>query len=532
VFTTAMGTTFEAYNFILYGSLAPLFSRHFFSALNETAAFVFTLLTFAAGYLVRPLGALVFGSLGDRKGRKRAFLMTITLMGLATFSIGLLPSYESVGLLAPALLIALRLLQGLAFGGEYGGAVVYAGEHAPAGQRGLYCGWLQVAGGAGLFLSFLVVYLVRRSLGEAAFDQWGWRLPFLFSIVLMAVSLRYRLHLEETPAFRRMDAMQRTARRPVGEIFGDWRNLRLMLVILLGLMVPQGVIFYTAVFYAQFFLIRILQLPQATMTFIMLVVTLISLPFYMLWSWWSDSVGRKPLLLTGAALSMILMVPVFQGLGHAVNPALATASITAPVLVTSDSQECSWQFDPVEQAAFASSCDIAKSALTLMGVSYRNAEGSPGTLAVVQVGTSTIQSVDGRALGPVGLAVAQRDFQERLSALLTKEGYVLAPDPARANLLLVTVLLLLLVLPATMVYALGPLMAFELIPTRIRYTGLSLPFHIGSGWFGGFLPAIAFAMAAANGNPYFGLWYPLVATVLGVAVLLFLIPETRGRPLS
>src|SRR5690606_1590494 len=315
----------------------------------------------------------------------------------------------------------------LAFGGEYGGAVVYAGEHAPAGRRGWYCGWLQMAAGAGLFLSFLVVYLVRTGVGEVAFDQWGWRLPVLFSIVLMAISLRYRLHLEETPVFRQLNALQRTARRPVGEIFGDWRNLRLILVILLGLMVPQGVLFYTAMFYAQFFLIRILHLPLVTMSFIMLLVTLLSLPLYMLWSWWSDRIGRIPLLLTGALLSIVLVVPLFQGFGHDVNPALATDSRAVPVLVTSYAQECSWQFDPVGQAAFTSSCDIAKSALARMGVSCGNANGSPGTLAVVQVGTSTIQSVDGRELGPVELAVAQRDFQERLNALLVKEGYVLRP---------------------------------------------------------------------------------------------------------
>jgi len=531
VFATSMGTVFEAYDFILFGSLAPIISARFFAGVNETAAFIFALLTFAAGYFVRPLGALFFGSMGDRLGRKKAFVITIFMMGLATFAIGLLPTYESVGMLAPALLITLRLIQGLAFGGEYGGAVVYTAEHSPASKRGLYVGWIQAAAGFALFMSFFIIYVTRTVLGEEAFAAWGWRLPFLVSIFLLAISLWIRMNLEESPLFRQMLAEGKQSRRPLREAFGEWGNIKIVLLVLFGLMLPQGVIFYTAHFYSQFFLTQILKLPSATMTLIMMVVTLISVPLYLLFTWLSDRIGRKPVVLTGAILAAVTAFPIFHQFTVVVNPALAAAQIHSPVLVTADPRQCSLQFDPVGQAAFVTSCDIAKSALASMGISYSNARGSPGTLAVVQVGNAVLKSPDGTILTSAELPAVQAQFRTELQEIMAKEGYGNPVRPEDINLPKLTGLMLLLLIFSTMVYAPVPLMALEMFPTRIRYSGLSLPFHIGSGWFGGFLPAIAFAMVAANGSIYFGLWYPLVACLFSIAVLTFLIPDTRNRAL-
>jgi len=532
VFATSAGTVFEAYDFILFGTLTPLISAQFFSALNETAAFVFSLLTFAAGYLSRPLGALLFGSLGDRQGRKRAFVLTLTMMGLATFGIGLLPTYEQAGILAPILLISLRLLQGLSFGGEFGGALVYLGEHAPADRRAFYSSWIQAAAGFALFLAFFVMYVTRTVLGEEAFTEWGWRLPFLISLVLLVSALWVRWRLEESPLFRRLAAEGRTSKRPVSEVFSEWPYLRLVLVTLFGLILPQAVVFYMAHFYSQYFLIQILKLPEVTMGFLMMLVTLISVPLYLGCGMLADKVGRKPLQITGALLTLVITVPVFQQFTQAVNPALAEASIVAPVLLTSDSHECSLQFDPVGEADFTSSCDIAKNALTAMGVPYSNARGSPGTLAVIQVGDSVIQAPDGTMLSEAELAEIKRQFRSELQMLLEKEGYDLNASQDDDNLLLVGALLLALVLASTLLYVPASVTAIELFPTRIRYTGVSVPYHIGFGWFGGFLPAIAFAMVAANGSIYFGLWYPLAAVAIGTLVLLCAVPETRGTALS
>ncbi|HEX6995138.1 MAG TPA: MFS transporter [Gammaproteobacteria bacterium] len=529
VFGTSAGTIFEAYDFILFGSLAPLISRQFFSGVNETAAFIFALLTFAAGFAVRPLGALVFGRIGDRTGRKKAFLITITMMGLATFGIGLLPTYATAGILAPTLLIALRIVQGLAYGGEYGGAVVYTAEHAPQHRRGLYVGWIQTAAGFALFMSFLVIYVTRTIVGEDAFEAWAWRVPFLISIGLLVISLWIRLTLEESPMFRKMVEEGRQSKAPLREAFLEWRHLKLVLIVLFALMAVQGVLFYTAHFYSQFFLTQILKVEGQVVTFVMMVVTAISVFLYLLFSWLSDRIGRKPVILAGGILSVLTAFPMFHALTAAANPAFAAARAAAPVTVIADPDDCSVQFDPVGQADFVSSCDIAKSALATRGISYANEAAAAGTLAVVVIGGARLPSVDGLALGAAELAAARRDFEARVGALLSEAGYPAAADPAAVNVPLVTLLILAMVTFAVMVYAPMAAMAIEVFPTRIRYSALSLPYHIGSGWFGGFLPAIAFAMVAATGDIYFGLWYPVVVTAFGVLVLALLLPETRHR---
>ena len=532
VFGASAGTIFEAYDFILFGSLAPVISRHFFAAVNETTAFIFALLTFAAGFAVRPLGALLFGRMGDRTGRKKAFIITITLMGLSTFAIGLLPTYTSVGILAPILLIAMRMLQGLAFGGEYGGAVVYTAEHAPQNRRGLYVGWIQTAAGFALFMSFLVIFLTRSAVGEETFETWGWRIPFLISIGLLVISLWVRLTLEESPMFRKMLEEGRNSKRPLSEAFLEWPNLKLVLMVLFGLMAVQGVLFYTAHFYSQFFLTQILKVDGATVTFVMMIVTAISCFLYVFFSWLSDRIGRKSVILTGTILSTFTVFPLFHALTDAANPAVFAAQQTAPVTVAADANECSLQFDPVGQAAFVSSCDIAKSTLARRGVSYSNEAAAPGALATVRIGDRVIESVEGRGLDPAALAAARGEFNARLAAGLNSAGYPERADPAAVNVPLVTAIILLMVTFVVMVYAPMAAMAIEIFPTRIRYSALSLPYHIGSGWFGGFLPAIAFAMVAAVGDIYVGLWYPVVVAGIGIVVLGLCLSETNHRDIQ
>ena len=525
VFAASAGTIFEAYDFILFGSLAPLISRQFFSQVNEATGFIFALLTFAAGFVVRPFGALVFGRMGDSSGRKKTFLITITVMGLATFGIGLLPTYASVGILAPILLIALRLIQGLAYGGEYGGAVIYTAEHAPAAKRGLYVGWIQTAGGFALFLSFLVIFLTRSTLGEARFEDWGWRVPFLISILLLGISLWVRMTLDESPAFKKMLAEGKASKRPLSEAFLQWRNLRLVLIVLFGMMSVQGVLWYTAHFYTQFFLTQILHVAPARITLVMMLVTIVSVGLYILFSWLSDKVGRKPIMLAGMILSVVTAFPLFHALTAAVNPALAEAQARAPVIVHADPAQCSVQFDPLGSARFDSSCDIATGALARAGISYDSRDDAAGGVARVTIGDRVVASDEGRALDPAALKALRGDVSARIDAALAEAGYPAEADPARVNLVAVFGIILLLVTFSVMCYAPIPAMVVEVFPTRIRYSALSLPYHIGSGWFGGFLPAIVFAIVAATGNIYSGLWYPVIVTAIGVVVLAFLLPE-------
>ena len=526
------GTVFEWYDFYLYGSLTAFISLHFFSGVNETTGFILALMAFAAGFAVRPFGAIVFGRLGDLWGRKNTFLVTMLLMGLSTFAVGLLPDYSQIGIAAPILLVLLRLLQGLALGGEYGGAATYVAEHAPDGKRGLYTSWIQTTATLGLFLSLVVIILVRTQVGEDAFKAWGWRIPFLVSAVLLALSMWIRLKLNESPVFQKMVDEGRTSKKPLTEAFADRANLKLILLALVGLTAGQAVVWYTGQFYSLFFLEKTLKVDGLTTNALVATALLIGTPFFVVFGWLSDKIGRKPIILAGCLLAVLTYFPIFKALTHAANPALAAASASAPVTVIADPADCAFQFDPIGKKAFASSCDIAKSALASAGVSYRNEAAPAGALARVRIGQAEIASFDGRSLTGKALADARAAWTKSLSATLAGAGYPAKADPARINKPLVVGLLTLLVLYVTMVY--GPVAAalVEMFPARIRYTSMSLPYHIGNGWFGGFLPATAFAMVAASGDIYRGLWYPLVIAAITLVAGGFVLREMRGAPID
>ena len=526
------GTVFEWYDFYLYGSLTAFISLHFFSGVNETTGFILALMAFAAGFAVRPFGAIVFGRLGDLWGRKNTFLVTMLLMGLSTFAVGLLPDYSQIGIAAPILLVLLRLLQGLALGGEYGGAATYVAEHAPDGKRGLYTSWIQTTATLGLFLSLVVIILVRTQVGEDAFKAWGWRIPFLVSAVLLALSMWIRLKLNESPVFQKMVDEGRTSKKPLTEAFADRANLKLILLALVGLTAGQAVVWYTGQFYSLFFLEKTLKVDGLTTNALVATALLIGTPFFVVFGWLSDKIGRKPIILAGCLLAVLTYFPIFKALTHAANPALAAASASAPVTVIADPADCAFQFDPIGKKAFASSCDIAKSALASAGVSYRNEAAPAGALARVRIGQAEIASFDGRSLTGKALADARAAWTKSLSATLAGAGHPAKADPARINKPLVVGLLTLLVLYVTMVY--GPVAAalVEMFPARIRYTSMSLPYHIGNGWFGGFLPATAFAMVAASGDIYRGLWYPIVIAAITLVAGGFFLREMRGAPID
>jgi MFS family permease len=523
---SSLGTIFEWYDFYLYGLLAAIISAQFFSGVNETTGFVFALAAFAAGFAVRPFGAILFGRIGDLVGRKYTFLVTMGIMGLSTFAVGLLPSYAAAGVAAPLLLVALRLLQGLALGGEYGGAATYVAEHAPAGRRGLYTSFIQTTATLGLFLALLVVISLRTWLGEAAFAAWGWRLPFLLSILLLAVSLWIRMKLEESPVFAKMKAEGKGSKAPLTEAFARWSNLRIVLIALFGAVAGQAVVWYAGQFYALFFLERTLRVDGATANILIAIALALATPFFILFGWLSDRIGRKKIILAGCALAALTYFPLFAALSKAANPALYAASAAAPVRVAADPAACSLQFDPIGRNKFdARSCDIAKAFLARSGVSYANVAAPPGAAARLEIGAASIAA-------PEGGADAIAAFQAEARAALTAAGYPERADPAQVNKPLVVLILFILVLYVTMVY--GPIAALlvELFPTRIRYSSMSLPYHIGNGWFGGFLPTTAFAMVAATGDIYYGLWYPIGIAALTVLVGLFLLPETRGRAIE
>jgi len=530
---SSLGTIFEWYDFYLYGLLATIISAQFFSGVNETTGFIFALAAFAAGFAVRPFGAILFGRIGDLVGRKNTFLVTMAIMGLSTFAVGLLPSYAAAGVAAPVLLVALRLLQGLALGGEYGGAATYVAEHAPEGKRGLYTSFIQTTATLGLFAALLVVIGVRSAMGEAAFAAWGWRLPFLVSIALLAVSLWIRMKLEESPVFRRMKAEGKGSKAPLTEAFARWANLRIVLIALFGAVAGQAVVWYTGQFYALFFLEKSLRVDGATANILIAVALAVATPFFLFFGWLSDRIGRKPIILAGCALAALTYFPLFEALSKAANPALYAAQASAPVSVVADPAECSVQFDPIGKNKFdASSCDIVKSWLAKSGISYANVAAPPGAVASLHFGGRALAGVDPGAVAGVDRAAAIKAFQAEAKAALATAGYPEKADPAAINKPLVVLILTILVLYVTMVY--GPIAALlvELFPTRIRYTSMSLPYHIGNGWFGGFLPTTAFAIVAATGNIYYGLWYPIAVAAVTVAVGLFLLPETRGRPLE
>jgi MFS family permease len=527
ILASSVGTVIEWYDFYLYGSLAAIITAQFFSGVNATTGYIFALLAFAAGFAVRPFGALLFGRLGDLWGRKNTFLVTMLLMGLSTFVVGLLPSYAAIGTAAPLILIVMRLVQGLALGGEYGGAATYVAEHAPPGKRGLYTSFIQITATAGLMLSLLVILIVRLQVGEAAFAEWGWRIPFLVSILLLGVSLWIRLKLAESPAFQRMKAEGKGSTQPLKDSFGKWPNLKLVLIALFGLAAGQAVVWYTGQFYALFFLERTLKVDGPLANTLVAVALLLATPFFIFWGWLSDKIGRKPIILAGCLLAAALYFPLFHALTEAANPKLAAATASAPVSVHADPADCSVQFDPVGKTVFNRSCDVAKSYLARAGVSYANVVAPAGTVAEVRVGGAALTSFRGEALPVKAFAARKVAWEKELGAVLTAAGYPAKAQSALVDKPLVTAILFALVLLVTMVY--GPIAAalVEMFPTNIRYTSMSLPYHIGNGWFGGFLPTTAFAIVASTGNMYAGLWYPVVIALATFVVGLFLVREGK-----
>jgi MFS family permease len=531
ILASSLGTVFEWYDFYLYGSLAAVISKQFFSGVNETTGFIFALLAFAAGFAVRPFGALVFGRLGDLVGRKYTFLITIVIMGLSTALVGVLPSYATAGVIAPVALIALRLLQGLALGGEYGGAATYVAEHAPPGKRGLYTSWIQTTATVGLFLSLIVIMVTRSALGPE-FDTWGWRVPFLASIVLLAISVYIRLQLAESPVFLEMKESGTRSKAPLTESFARWGNLRIVILALLGATAGQAVVWYGGQFYALFFLTQVLKVDAQPANLLIAAALIIATPFFIVFGRLSDRIGRKPIVLAGCLLAAITYIPIFHGITHYANPAIESAAAHSPVTVTVDPDACSVQFDPVGKTKFVRSCDIAKAALAKAGIPYTNQSAAPGSVAVVRIGAAEVSSVDGTSMPAADFKTASAKFGKDLAARLKDAGYPVKADPAQMNYPMLLVLLVILVIYVTMVY--GPIAAWlvELFPARIRYTSMSLPYHIGNGWFGGFLPPIAFALVAYSGNMYYGLRYPIIVALMTVVIGALFLPETKDRPVQ
>ena len=511
IFASSLGTVFEWYDFFLYGALATVLSKQFFAGVNDTTAFIFALMAFAAGFLVRPFGALVFGRLGDMIGRKYTFLMTIILMGLSTFAVGLLPTYASIGIAAPIMLVVLRMLQGLALGGEYGGAATYVAEHAAPGKRGFNTSWIQSTATLGLLLSLLVVLSCRYLTGDQ-FEVWGWRLPFLLSIVLLGISTWIRMSMHESPAFVKMKAEGKSSKSPIRESFGKWENLKIVLIALFGINAGQAVTFYTAQFYVLFFLTQMLKMDPAQANMLLIISVVIGAPFFIFFGWLSDRVGRKPILMLGLLLATVLYFPLFKALSHYANPQIDTASRQSPIVVMADPATCTFQFDPVGKARFDSPCDKVKTFLVKQGLPYTSQAAAPGTEVQVSVGEQKISGFDEAAM----------------RAAVTEAGYPAKADPSSVNQPMVVLMMVLLTLIATMTY--GPLAAVmvELFPTRIRYTSMSLPYHIGNGWFGGFLPTVSFALVVYTGDIFYGLWYPVVITGVSLVVGMLCLKETRN----
>jgi MFS family permease len=531
VAASSAGTAFEWYDFFIFGTLAALISKNFFTGVGDAAGFILALGAFGAGFAFRPLGSLVFGWLGDKLGRKGAFIITVTLMGAATIGIGLLPTYGQVGLAAPAMLIFLRIVQGFALGGEYGGAAVYVAEHAPSHRRGYFTGWIQISASLGLIGALGVILLTRTLTGEAAFADWGWRIPFLTSAALLAVSLYMRARLAESPAFKKMKAEGHQSKAPMAESFFKWKYLKIVLVVLFGITVAQGALWYTVFFYAQFFIEKVLKMDGASVNLLMIAIVVVSAPLYVVFGWLSDRLGRKPVMLFGIVLTLLAIMPGFHLLTRAANPALADATARTPVTVIADPAECSVQFDPVGKAAFLSSCDIAKSTLAGAGVSYANRPAPAGSPAIVQVGGVTVAAKSAVGLPADRQKAVKAEVVKAIGAALKAGGYPTAADPDRIDWPLLFAVMFVLAVGATALY--GPMASclVELFPTRIRYTAMSLPYNIGTGWVGGFLPAVSFAIVAINGNMYFGLWYPIGCALVSAVTMLLFLRETKGQDL-
>jgi MFS family permease len=531
---SSLGTVFEWYDFYLYGLVAAVIAAQFFSGVNEVTGFIFALAAFAAGFAVRPFGALVFGRLGDLVGRKHTFLITMGIMGLSTFAVGLLPSYKSAGMIAPIALLTLRLLQGLALGGEYGGAATYVAEFAPPGKRGFYTSFIQCTATLGLFAALLVVIGCRTYLGEDAFKEWGWRIPFLVSAILLAVSLWIRMQLAESPVFLKMKSLGTTSKAPLGEAFGRWSNLKIVLISLLGAVMGQAVVWYTGQFYALFFLERTLKVESATTNILIAVALVLATPGFVFFGWLSDKIGRKPIIMAGCLLAMLTYFPLFGALTRYANPALYAAQTSAPVTVVADPKDCSFQFDPIGKNTFTStSCDIAKAFLAKASVTYKGQDAPAGTVAQIHSGSSVFTAPDPKVLtNAAEKKAAIAAFQKEVKTALNAAGYPDKADPAAVNKPMVVLILFTLVLYVTMVY--GPIAAMlvELFPARIRYSAMSLPYHIGNGWFGGFLPTTAFAMVAATGDIYYGLWYPITVAGITLVLGLLFLPETFKRAID
>ena len=529
IFASSLGTVFEWYDFYLYGSLAAIIAKQFFAGTDPNTAFIFALLAFAAGFLVRPFGAIVFGRLGDMVGRKYTFLVTILLMGVSTFIVGLLPNYASIGIAAPIILITLRILQGLALGGEYGGAATYVAEHAPDHKRGAFTAWIQTTATLGLFLSLLVILGTRTAIGEEQFAEWGWRIPFLVSVFLLGISVWIRLSMNESPAFQRMKEEGKISKAPLSEAFGQWKNLKIVLLALVGLTAGQAVVWYTGQFYALFFLTQTLKVDGPTANILIAASLLIGTPFFIVFGSWSDKIGRKKIIMAGCLLAALTYFPLFKALTHYANPALETAQMNAPVVVVADPAECQFQFNPTGTKKFTSSCDIAKAKLAAASVNYKNEAAPAGTTAVIKVGDKELISYSAVGLPKEEATAKDKQFTSDLKALIGEAGYPAKADPAQVNKPMVLVILVILVLYVTMVY--GPIAAMlvEMFPTRIRYTSMSLPYHIGNGWFGGLLPTTAFALVAYQGDIYYGLWYPIVIALFTFVIGTLFVRETKDN---
>ena len=527
IFASSLGTVFEWYDFYLYGSLAAIIAKQFFSGADPNTAFIFALLAFAAGFIVRPFGALVFGRLGDMIGRKYTFLITILIMGSSTFLVGILPSASSIGITAPIILITLRILQGLALGGEYGGAATYVAEHAPQGKRGNFTSWIQTTATLGLFLSLIVIQVTRMAIGEEAFADWGWRIPFLISVFLLMISVWIRLSMNESPAFARMKAEGKTSKAPLTEAFTHWKNLKFVILAFFGLTMGQAVVWYAGQFYALFFLTQTLKVDAQTANFLIAGALLIGTPFFVVFGTLSDKIGRKGIILAGCALAALTYFPIFGGLTHFANPALESALTKSPVVVTADPARCQFLFNPTGTKKFTSSCDIAHTVLSQASVAYVNEDAPDGTIASIKIGDKVIQGYDATGLAKEEAAAKDKAFKKDLGDAIKAAGYPTKADKEQINYPMVLLLLFLLVLYVTMVY--GPIAAMlvELFPTRIRYTSMSLPYHLGNGWMGGLLPTISFALVAYKGDIYYGLWYPIVVAAATVVIGALFVPETK-----